>query len=150
MKKILTLLLAVSIFGAVNAQSSKEEARRIILGKEKNKNGNTSQRGRDIVLGKDSRNDDRRVYPNSYPSSRQSQASQINREYDAKIRSIRNNPNLSRAEKDRIIRQLEKDRAAKLRKVRDHDNNRYHKKKKHSDNGKHKGWYKGKGNKNKH
>ena len=72
----------------------------------------------------------------------------MNREYDAKIRSIRNNPNLSRSEKERIIRQLEQDRKKKIRQISDHRRSEYGKNKKYKKNpGKHKGWSKGKGNK---
>ena len=152
MKRILTLLIALGVFGAVSAQTSKEEARRIILGQGKNGGGNTSERSRDIILGGgDNDNNNRRTYPNSYPSSN-SRVDQINREYDAKIYSIRNNPNLSQAEKERIIRQLENDRRRKINQVndsrRDRDDDRKYKKNKKykSNNGKHKGWTKGKGN----
>lgn len=152
MKRILTLLIALGVFGAVSAQTSKEEARRIILGQGKNGGGNTSERSRDIILGGgDNDNNNRRTYPNSYPSSN-SRVDQINREYDAKIYSIRNNPNLSQAEKERIIRQLENDRRRKINQVndsrRDRDDDRKYKKHKKykSNNGKHKGWTKGKGN----
>jgi hypothetical protein len=150
MKKILTLLIALGAFGAIYAQTSRDEARKIILGQDKNKNGNTSERSRDIILG-DGDNDDnnsRRTYPNSYPNSNSS-VDQINREYDNKIYSIRNNPNLSQAEKDRIIRQLENDRDKKIRQVSNNGRDKnYNKNKKYkSNNGKHKGWSKGKGNK---
>lgn len=156
MKRILTLLIALGVFGAVSAQTSKEDARRIILGQGKDKGGNTSERSRDVILGDGDNDNNRRTYPNSYPSSGNSSVDQINREYDAKINSIRNNPNLSRAEKERIIRQLENDRKRKINQVRnDRDDDRRDddrkykdkKDKKHkSNNGKHKGWTKGKGN----
>ena len=144
MKKILTLIIAIGFLGAVQAQTSRDEARRIILGQEKNKNGTVSGKSRDIILG-DGNRDNRRVYPNSQGS----RADKINREYNAKIYSIRNNPNLSGAEKDRIIRQLEQDRNKKLSQVNYGRNDKKYKnnKKYKSNNGKHKGWSKGKGNK---
>ena len=151
MKRILTLLIAVGLVAGASAQTSKEEARRVILGGG-NKNGgnNPSERSRDVILGdRDNDNNNRRTYPNSYPNSG-SRADQINREYDIKINSIRNNPNLSQSEKQRIIRELEADRARKLRQAGNYGNNNrdYKKDKKHkSNNGKHKGWTKGKGNK---
>lgn len=143
MKKMLTLLIATSAFVAVHAQTSRDEARRVILGQEKNKGG-SSQEGRDIILGGGTNRNDYPTYPNSYPDSRQSQVDRINREYDAKIWSIRNNRTLSQAEKERMIRQLEQDRAKKIRKAHQSDGYRYGKKK--GNKGKHSGWEKGKGN----
>ena len=153
MKKILTLLIAFGAFGAVHAQSTKEEARRIVLGEGKNKGTSRSESGRDIILGDGNDNDrNGRTYPSNYPSSRQAQIEQVNREYDAKIYSIRNNNTLSQAEKERMIRQLEKDRNKKIKQIdNSYDDDRYSKGKKNksykSNNGKHKGWSKGKGNK---
>ncbi|HEU4470337.1 MAG TPA: hypothetical protein VFR58_04580 [Flavisolibacter sp.] len=145
MKKILTLLIAAGSFGALHAQNPREEARRVILGDPDNSNRTTSRNGRDIILGG---GNDR----NNYPSGSSSDA--INREYDSKIASIRNNPYLSSAEKERTIRQLESDRARRLREVnrgreRDYDyraNGDRRDKRYKSNNGKHKGWTKGKGN----
>src|SRR5690348_10146625 len=57
MKKIITLLLAAGAFVTVNAQTSKDEARKVILGQPKNggtaTNGGstTSKEGRDVILG---------------------------------------------------------------------------------------------------
>ena len=56
MKKIITLLLAAGAFVTVNAQSSKDEARKVILGQPKNGEttkggGTTSNPGRDVILG---------------------------------------------------------------------------------------------------
>ena len=92
-------------------------------------------------------------YPGNYPSggSRQSTIDQINRDYDNKIQSIRNNPYLNNEEKQRAIRQLERDRQSRIRQVgdydrdRDYDDDNYNNRK---DNGKHKGWYKKGKNKN--
>lgn len=143
MKKIITLLLAAGAFLAVSAQSTRDEGRKVILGQEKN----GSQRDRDVVLGRNDRNP-------TYPNSNGSSVDQINREYDAKIWSIRNNHTLTPDEKTRIIRQLEKERAQKIRKAnqsygthkgkknKDYDDDRYK-----NNRGKHKGWTKGKGNK---
>jgi hypothetical protein len=168
MKKITTLLIAVGAFVAVQAQTSREEARRIILGSPKGSStttypSSTSQNPRDIILGGGGNNGT--TYPNSYPSSypagsREAQVDQVNREYNAKIQSVRNNPYLSQAEKDRAIRQLENDRARRIRAIygqsgnynkgnhkrydRDEDDDdRYEGR---HDNGKHLGWEKGKGN----
>ena len=57
MKKIITLLLAAGAFVTVNAQTSKDEARKVILGQPKNGErtttggSTTSKQGRDIILG---------------------------------------------------------------------------------------------------
>ena len=162
MKKIVTLALAVASLAAVQAQTSKEEARRVILGESKGSPKNTpNQNPRDVILGGGS-NEGKYpdAYPRRYPSgSSEARIDQVNREYDAKIRSIRNNPYLSQAEKDRAIRQLENDRARKIREI----NGQYSGSKKYSkkwkknhddddryegkhDNGRHLGWEKGKGN----
>jgi len=161
MKKIITLSLAVMAFAALHAQTSRDEARKVILGDSKNKSGGTtSTQGRDVILGggNGSYPNNTGNYPNTYPnSSRDQQIAQVNREYDQKIYSIRNNPTLSAAEKERMIRQLEQDRARRIQQInkqygqyqkkRDHDNDDDHE---HHDNGKHKGWKKGKGNAGKH
>ena len=157
MKRMLTLFFALGAFVAVQAQTSKEEARRVILGQGKNgSGGSTSTQGRDVILGGGNNTGNYPTYPNSYPNSgsREAQIDQVNREYDAKIWSIRNNNQLSQAEKERVIRQLENDRARRIREInnsygsnrsRDNDDedDNYRSK---SNNGKHKGWEKGVGN----
>ncbi len=164
MKKIFTLLLAGATVFSVNAQTSKEEARRVILGqgggsKTTTGNGGNTQNPRDIILGGGGNNGNT-DYPNSYPSngSREARIDAINREYNNKIYSIRNNSTLSSAEKERMIRQLENDRARRIRQINNEYNennnsngntgNKKYKKNK-SNNGKHKGWTKGKGNQKK-
>ena len=157
MKKIITLLFAVGIFATAQAQTKRDEARRVILQGKKDPNS-TSQNPRDVILGGGNNGGN---YPTSYPGnyptgSREAQIDQVNREYDAKIQSIRNNPYLSQAEKDRQIRQLENARARRIRQINeqyngnnDDDNDRnykYGKKNGKHDNGKHLGWEKGKGN----
>lgn len=160
MKTILTLLLVVGSLASAQAQTSREEARRVILG---GGNGSQNKRDRDVVLGGEN---ERNRFPGSYPSGdRQAQIDQINREYDNKIQSIRNNPYLSADEKDRSIRQLERDRQRRIsdlnRRYSDRDNNRDRDRDRdhdhdddddryenRGDNGKHKGWYKKDKNKN--
>lgn len=162
MKKLITLLLATGAVVAVNAQTSRDEARGIILGQEKGGNNNsTSRNGRDIVLGGGNERTYPNSYPNNYPSgSRQTEIDRVNREYDAKIWSIRNNNTLSSDEKARMIRQLEQNRASRIRQIDQNNSYGYGKKgKKYDDddddygkgsgksnNGKHLGWEKGKGN----
>src|SRR4051812_41034884 len=117
MKKILTLLLAACAFVSLHAQS-REETRRVILGGDKgNNNGTYGGNGRDVILGGGNNGGQYPTYPNgtypngSYPSNdRQYQIDQINRDYDYKIQSVRNNPYLNNRDKDRQIRQLEKER----------------------------------------
>jgi hypothetical protein len=152
MKQILTLLLAVGFFTAAQAQTTRDEARRVILGGGSGSGGNGSS-GRDVILG-GGNNGESYPYPGNYPTtgSRQSRTDQINRDYENKIQSIRNNPYLSNDEKQRTIRQLERDRQSRIRQLgnndnyRDYDDDRYDNK--HKDNGKHKGWYKKEKNKN--
>lgn len=154
MKKILTLLLFAGAVTVANAQNSRDEARRVILG-----GGNGSENGgngRDVILGGGNNGNN---YPGNYPqgnNNRQYQIDQVNREYDSKIQSIRNNQYLSYDEKDRAIRQLERDRQARLQQIYNNygngygnGNNNCNNNNRH-DNGKHKGWYKkGKNNNSK-
>lgn len=148
MKKILTLLIAVAAFASVNAQT-REENRRVILGGG-NDNGTYGGRNdRDVIFGGGNNGD-------TYSGNRQAEIDRINQEYDNKIYSIRNNPNLSNAEKDRVIRQLEKDRQRRIndidrryRKNRDDDrDDRYDRDERYErkNNGKKKGWELGRGN----
>lgn len=145
MKKILTLLMAVGTVASLHAQT-REETRRIILG-EPNNNG--IYKDGEVVAN---RNETGR-YPGAYPDNRRNEADQINREYENKIRSIRNNGYLSRAEKEKMIRQLQRDRQQRLKALghryndrnrRYDDDDRYTK----NNNGKHKGWNKSSKNKN--
>lgn len=155
MKKLITLLIAAGAFVSVHAQTSKDDARKVILGQEKGRSSE-SRNGRDVVLGGGNETNYPDSYPNNYPnSSRQAQVDQVNREYDAKVRSIQNNRTLTQAEKDRMIRQLEQDRAKRIRQINKNDDygdrdDDYDGKKKSkngkSNNGKHLGWEKGKGN----
>ena len=141
MKKIIVLLFTFGAFATSFAQS-----RTIDKAKE--------------VITKEPRTtypDDRRVgdetstrYPGN-STSRQAEIDEVNRYYDSKIRSVRANPILSATEKERRIRELEYERAQKIREI----NNSYHgnntgtakgKKYGKTNNGKHLGWEKGKGN----
>lgn len=163
MKKIITLLIAAFAVSASFAQTtSQEESRRVILGKQKKEGEQTSKKedkrsAKDIILGRDndktSRNDDG-VYSST---ERQAKIDAINRDYDAKIQSIRNNPNLTAEEKQRIIDRLEKERAKKIKEVNkdykdkdrdddDGDDDDKKDKKVKGNNGKKLGWEKGVGN----
>ncbi len=149
MKRILTLLIAVSAFATLHAQS-REETRRVILGDRKD---NSGRNDRDVVLG---RGDNGR-YPGGYSGERQAQIDQINREYDNKIYSIRNNRHLSYEEKERMIRQLERDRQRRIAEVNRRyndrngeydDDDRYARNDRYerNGNGKKRGWEIGRGN----
>jgi len=140
MKKILTLLISAGAFVTLHAQS-REQTRDIILGG----NNGTYDRNRDVVMG--GNNGQYPSYPNDrrYGNDRQYQIDQINRDYYAKIESIRNNRYLSRQERDRAIRQLEYDRQQRIDYITRQYSN-YNDRYDDHDNGKHKGWYKGKGN----
>lgn len=165
MKTLFTLLLSTIIISSAFAQTDaqKEEVKRVILGEKKGPTS-TPKTGddRNVILG-----DDRTVYgergsryPERYPTtsgtSRERRIYEINREYDEKIYSIRNNRTLSRSERERIIRQLEADRRRRLAQVNDrpygngersYEEDDYKKDKKNKgNNGNHYGWQKGKGN----
>ena len=163
MKKILTLALCLGAVTFASAQSTREmeDVKDVILGPRKSSGGDTRTSDKDVILGRDDRRyDERSRYPSS--TSRSTEANRINREYDAKIRSIENNRTLSRAEKERAIRQLEADRNRKLRSLderyskdrryndrdddRNYSKNKKYKSKKKGNNGNHYGWEKGKGN----
>ncbi|MGZ3859086.1 MAG: hypothetical protein ACXVMS_06125 [Flavisolibacter sp.] len=166
MKKITTLLMALGSFVVMHAQTSRDEARRVILGQPKNApQSYPSSNPRGVILGGGNNGTNYpNTYPGNYPSnSRQAQIDQVNRDYDYKIQSIRNNPYLSPAEKGRSIRQLEMDRARRIQQIngqyggygnnnrgrkhdRDNDDDDRYEKNGHHDNGKHLGWQKGKGN----
>ena len=50
MKKIITLFVAIAAFASAKAQTTKDEARRVILGQPKQTT--TSQQGRTVILGR--------------------------------------------------------------------------------------------------
>ena len=159
MKRIWMLLIAIACFSATNAQSSAEKAKRVIRGEGRDYDRDND--ARDVaVIGKR-----RPIYNNRTYSSGNNNRADIDRDYEANIRSIRNNPTLSHTEKDRIIRGLEAERERRIRDVNnDYSNNRryaerskeyrrcdddknYKNKKAYKrSNGKHPGWKKGKGN----
>jgi len=144
MKKLFTLFAASMLFTAVAQAQTAEDARDVILGKKKRTETKQQEENR----------------TSRYPTgSREAEADRINREYDQKIQSIRNNNTLSAEEKSRMIEYLEKEREKELKRVnkdgrkyeegdRDDRNAKNKKDKQFKNNrGKHKGWEKGKGNK---
>lgn len=159
MKKFITLLLLAGAFsGPAFSQTPQEESRRVILGKGGSTTNTGSSDPRDIILGRDGRNNET-GYPNG---TREQQVNQVNREYNEKIQSIRNNPTLTAAEKERMIRQLENDRQRKINEINkryndgnrnrndrdrdDDDDDKKDKKYGKNNNGKKLGWEKGVGN----
>lgn len=167
MKKLFTLLFALGAVATSFAQT-RDDAKDIILGKKKDESGTNKpvERPKDVTIfgGKKDPSEDR-PYPSGTTSEQQVRIDQVNREYDAKIQSIRNNPTLTEEEKARAIAQLNKDRARKIREIRgesrtntgkgkkghshenedddEHENDRAKSK---GNNGNHYGWEKGKGN----
>lgn len=117
MKKFVTLTLALGIVGFSFAQTSRDDARRVVLGgngqnypTNKYPNGQyPTQQGRDVILGGGNNGS----YPQQYPGQYPNQYPQNRRRQDGNCND------------------------------RDRDRDRHE----HHDNGKHKGWYKGKGNK---
>jgi hypothetical protein len=158
MKNILALFLSLMLVTAAFAQTDaqKEEAKRVILGEKKGSSTpSKTDDGRSVILGGDNRTVYGSRYPEHYPTttSREQRINEINRAYDAKIYSIRNNRHLSSSEKDRIILQLEADRRREINAVNTsyygkvkHDRDDDYKKMKKGNNGNHYGWEKGKGN----
>jgi hypothetical protein len=153
MKKILLFALVTVSVGVVHAQSSADEARRVILGGGGSARTGQTQTPRDGNAGNE--------------SARRAEIDQINREYDARIAGIRNSPAASAAEKERAIRGLNEERAQRIREVNarygtSNANQRYkkaktkHKIKERDDDddrfeerenrGRRLGWEKGKGN----
>jgi hypothetical protein len=162
MKKLLALLLAVSCLSVTYAQSSAEKAKRVIRGERRDYDPDNNSR--DVVIG----GNRRPVYDDRDYRSGSSSRAAIDREYDAKIRYVQNNHKLRRTEKNRIIRELEVERARRIADLnnsygynrndrryaersgedrRFDDDKRYNKKNQYKgNNGKHLGWQKGKGN----
>lgn len=144
MKKLFTFLIAIGAVVSLQAQTTREEARRVVLGG----NGQSSRNG-DVVYDRNGNA--------SYPDSRRkAEIDRINREYDDRIRSVRNDRSLSSSQKERIIRELESERRMKIREInqryrdrdRDYRDNDRHEKNKNYKNGKGRklGWEKGRGN----
>jgi len=144
MKNIFTLSLAFGVFATSFGQSRTTEKAKEVITK---RPASTTTYPNDRRVGDET--------STRYPgSTREAEISEINRRYDAKIQAVRANPILSADAKERKIRELEYERAQKIREI----NNRYYgndgtysKNKtkgygKDNNPGKHLGWEKGKGN----
>lgn len=141
MKKIITLVIAFGAFASSFAQSRTIDKAKEVITKEPRTTYPNERRVGDETSTR---------YPTS-STNREAEISDINKYYDSKIRAVRANPIFSAAEKERRIRELEYERAQKIREI----NNRYYgtnntskagKKYGKTNNGKHLGWEKGKGN----
>ncbi len=128
MKKIFTLLFAVALFSAVQAQPGSRDNR------DNRDNRQTDRRDdddryddeRDVVVNHNpyDNNDDRYRNDDRYGNSRFSkerkmkmQIARINQELDYKIQRVRNNYYMSRWEKQRQIHFLEDQRQQEIRRV---------------------------------
>ena len=150
MKKIITLLIVCGAFATSFAQSRTiDKAKEIITKEPRNTTGTYPD---DKRVGDDNAS----RYPTS--TSREAEINDINRYYESKIEAVRRNPLLSSEEKERRIRELEYERAQKVREINKRysgNDNTYSKNKSNGKNksydkkdnpGKHLGWEKGKGN----
>ena len=126
MKKIFTLLFAVALFSAAQAQPGSRDNR------DNRDNRQTDRRDdddrydneRDVVVNHNpyDNNDDRYRNDDDYGNSRFSnerkmkmRIAQINQEFDYKIQRVRNNYYMSRWEKQRQIHSLEDQRQREIR-----------------------------------
>ena len=153
MKNIITLLMALGAFATSFAQSRTTDRAKEVITKQPKTSTGTGSYPNDRRVGDETAT----RYPTS--SSRDAEINEINRTYDAKIQAVRVNPILSADEKARRIRELEYERAQKIREINNryhgNDDNNYSKNKttkkgkgygKYNNPGKHLGWEKGKGN----
>lgn len=123
MKKIFTLLFAVGLFAAAQAQPGNRDNRQ----NDQRNNQRTDQRDVDIDVTVNHNpydNDDRYRNDDRYGNSRFSnerkmkmQIARINQEFDYKIQRVRNNYFMSRWEKQRLIHSLEDQRQRDIRMV---------------------------------
>src|SRR5215204_3502797 len=109
MKKIITVLITFGAFATSFAQSrTTDKAKEIITKEPRNTTGTYPN---DKRVGDDNAS----RYPTS--SSREAEINDINRHYESKIEAVRRNPILSSEEKERRIRELEYERAQKVREI---------------------------------
>ena len=124
MKKIFTLLAAVTIVAAAQAQNGQGNN----SGKRQNDqqgNNQNGQRDKQNGYGNDNDiknhpydNDDRYNNSNSnFERNKGQRIAQINREYEYKIQKVRNSRFMSRSEKKRQIRFLEEQRQQEIRRI---------------------------------
>jgi Ni/Co efflux regulator RcnB len=139
MKKIFTLLAAVTMMAAVQAQNGQGNNHG---NRQNDQRGNqqNDQRDKQNGYGDDNDNgrknhqydnDDRYNNRNSnFERNKGQRIAQINREYEYKIQRVRNSRFMSRTEKKRQIRFFEEERQQEIRRInfssnRNHNNDRY-------------------------
>ena len=114
MKKIFTLLFALGLLTAINAQSRSRDIRDNRNNQQSGQWGNN--RDKDVV-GNNTRYDNVDRYDNnlgSYNGNIKMQIAQINQKYDFKIQRVRNDFFMRRFEKMRMIRSLEAQRKQEI------------------------------------
>ncbi|TMI65387.1 MAG: hypothetical protein E6H07_05550 [Bacteroidetes bacterium] len=136
MKKIFTLLAAVTIVAAAQAQNGQGNN----SGKRQNDqqgNNQNGQRDKQNGYGNDNDiknhpydNDDRYDNNSNFEGNKGQRIAQINREYEYKIQKVRSSRFMSRSEKKRQIRFLEEQRQQEIRRInyssnRSRNNDRY-------------------------
>jgi Ni/Co efflux regulator RcnB len=120
MKKLFTLLAAVTMLLAVQAQNGSRDNRGNGQNdQQKNQRDNQNGYGNDnIEKNRSYDNDDRYNNGNSnFERNKGQRIAQINREYEYKIQKVKNSRFMSRSEKKRQIRFLEEQRQQEIRRI---------------------------------
>lgn len=126
MKKIFTLLFALGMFAAAQAQPGNRDNRQGDQRTDQRNDDDRFDNGRNVVVNHNpyDNNDDRYSTDDRFGNSRFSnerrmrmQIAQINREFDYKTERVRNSYFMSRWEKQRKLRFLEEQRQQEIRKV---------------------------------
>jgi hypothetical protein len=117
MKKLLSFVFLFCLAGAAMAQPSRQQSRDVILGQ------------RNDRVYSNSRNYDDRMTTRG----RDEQIQRINREYDWRIERVRRDYSLRNGQKNRQVRQLERQRKDAIQELRERfarsqNNNRYERK----------------------
>lgn len=115
MKKLFSIVLLLCLTGAAMAQSSRQQSRDVILGQ---RNDHVYNNSRDYDYRMTAR-------------ERDEQIQRINREYNWRIERVKRDYSLRNGQKNRQIRQLEKERRDAIQEVRErfarsqYNNDRY-------------------------
>src|SRR4030095_9533713 len=113
MKKIFTLLVAVGFITAINAQTrSRDRDNRDQQANQRDNNNSKNVVVNDGRYDNDDRYDNNTV---SYNGNIRMQIAQVNRKYDFKIKTVKNDYLSRRNEKKRVIRSLEAQRQQEIR-----------------------------------
>jgi len=114
MKKIFTLLFAIGFLTAINAQSRSSDIRD---NRDNQQSGQWGNNRSNDVVGNNNPYDNGYRYDNNFGSfdgNIKMQIAQINRKYDFKIQSVRNDFFMRRVEKMRMIHLLEVQRKREI------------------------------------